>query len=189
MRDHRYHRVLAALLLAACAGIARGDTNTYETPASVCQPAYNTSAQTAYGEPGIGNFSSTAEARIFCPVGRAEMRNLVWPTTKVSWGAVRYVDNNSSVPFWCYMWLMENSGATYWSGSKYTCSAPYGGCFDSTSEYIGINTLSWSNPFGDQFFNDPTVGYSCYIPREENGRASWVTSLQTYTQPSQGFGY
>lgn len=185
MQNHKRWIVASALLAACSATTGVAQTNTYNAHGTSCQPGFNVSGQTAYGEPGIGNFSTSAEARVFCPVSRAELHTNVWPTTKVTLGDLSYIDDSGTIPFWCYMWLVENNGATYWSVKLYTCSAPSLGCYDSTTEFIGSGVLWWSNPFGqDRFFNGPTIGYSCNIPRIENGRASWIQSYLTYTHPS-----
>jgi hypothetical protein len=170
-------------LILGIAATASAQVDVYYDHGTTCQPGFNVFTQTAYGEPGIGNFSNSSEARVFCPMNRAEFRNLVWPTTKIETGWVNYIDNARSAPFWCYMWVTENTGATWWSSKKYTCSVN-GGCVDLTTEFVGSNTIRWFNPFGaNTFFNEPTVGYSCSIARVENS-ASWVTSYNTFTVPS-----
>lgn len=186
MRRHVRCLAAFALLAAFDASVVNAQVHTYYTHGMSCQPGLNNFAQTAYGEPGIGNFSASAEARVFCPVDRAEFRTNIWPSTMVSVGWANYIDQSNSVPFWGYMWLLENSGATYWSVKKYTCSpAQFGGCFDLTTEYVGTGRLRWSDPFGaNRFFNEPTIGYSFSIPRVQSGNASWVQSYNTWTRPS-----
>jgi len=185
MRNGIKFLILIGILLTVYAGTGRAQTNVYYNHGTSCQPGFGVFAQTGYGEPGIGNFSNSAEARVFCPMNRTEFRTNDWPLTTVSLGILRYTDTSSTVPFWGYMWVSENSGATYWSIKKYTCSGSQGGCFDSTTEFVGFNALTWNYPFGrDQFFNEPTIGYSCNIPRTAGGFASWIYSYETFTQPS-----
>jgi len=166
---------------------ALAQTNVHYEHGSDCQPGFGTVGQVGYGEPGIGNLSTTSEARVFCPVDRSEFRNNVWPATTVVYGSLNYVDNSNAVPFWCYMWATENDGSATWSSKKYTCSPSGGqGCYDSTTEFVGSYRIDWSNPFGEgRYFNEPTIGYSCNIPRVAGGfGASWVESYYTFTQPS-----
>ena len=58
-------------LILGIAATASAQVDVYYDHGTTCQPGFNVFTQTAYGEPGIGNFSNSSEARVFCPMNRA----------------------------------------------------------------------------------------------------------------------
>lgn len=140
-----------------------------------CQPAFGQANQVGYGEPGIGNFSSTQTARIFCPVSplflwKGPTQVATVPVTRIP---VYYLDNARNDPFWCYPYGVTQGGGAYWGTPKYTCSQP-GGCLTNSNPTftgVGVNTfLMLDMPRG--VFTE-TAGFSCFLPRSES-YASWV---------------
>jgi hypothetical protein len=84
---------------------------------------------------------------------------------------VRYADWNSNSPFSCSWMYTQPTGGSYWSSSKYTCSAA-GGCADSTTSYTGYNYLSWSgNEVGGTIWVDGDLTLKCTLPPQV-----WYTS-------------
>lgn len=167
------------------------------TPGSVCQPRENEYARTVYGDPGVANSSATQSLRVFCPIDRgvAEFDGgggiAAWGLiSKIRSGSIFYVDNNTTTPFWCYMWVKELhpggglGGGEAWTPRKYTCPQ-WGGCDYSHFDTISTGMLGWEWPFAEF---DPTndfwyavVGYSCSIPPEEraNSFRSWISGFFT----------
>jgi hypothetical protein len=145
-----------------------------------CKPYYGQAGQAGYGEPGIGNFSTTAAMSVFCSPEQA------LPTASVGSTATNidvYVsDNSATSPFSCYAYASSSNWGTYWGVNKFTCSQA-GGCPDSTSSFTGQSTLSWTNPFPFTAGQIPpllgtyNVGVACSIPASTT-YASWIQQVK-----------
>jgi hypothetical protein len=165
--------IALALAVAAVtgAGAARADL-LYGSGAS-CTPAFGSQSYVGTGEPGIGNYVSYADARVFCPISRDPVDPN--PQLHVIESYINYYDGSNSQPMWCYGFA-TNGYNTYWSGSKYTCTGS--GCIDYTTAFTGSGYLYWSYPFGGWFIANAfyTFGASCQIPRAGTPGTSWLTN-------------
>ncbi len=130
-----------------------------------CQPAYGSQTLVGVGEPGIGDYSATSPAHVFCPASHSFS-----DLTAIN---VEYIDNTTTQNFSCYGFAQnEFSGSTTWSATRYTCSQA-GGCPDPTQAYTGRNSLTLTFPAPEFYL----AGVSCTIPPVAT-YSSWVASIQ-----------
>ncbi len=172
--------VLTLVTLLAAIPVGADVVREYSTHGASCQPAHGMYSHVAYGEPGIGNFSTAIEARVFCPIDILDERTpREYSANEIIGSTIHYADNSDTVPFWCYVWAAGRYGSQWWSPRRYTCSDPCG-CSDPTTVFRGFGDLCFRNPFGASF-SYATVGYSCSIPRVQRGSgiASWVAQMLT----------
>lgn len=137
-----------------------------------CQPVFGQANQVGYGEPGVGNFSQTQRARVFCPLPpHIQVAGGGSYSPGIKWIELLYMDNAREDPFSCYAYAVTDHGGMMWAPTLFTCNVP-GGCASSVNSYKGTNTLRWNKPFFWLAF--PSYGFSCFLPRAESF-ASWVT--------------
>jgi hypothetical protein len=138
-----------------------------------CKPYYGQYAQAGYGEPGIGNMSSSSSLRMFCS---PEATSPAGATPAVSNIGVYVSDASTTSPLSCYVYAASTNWGTYWGATKYSCSQ-YGGCPDSTSSFTGQATLNWATPFSGTpipvYLGTFDVGASCTLPPSASN-ASWI---------------
>jgi hypothetical protein len=168
------HATLLALAATFVSATASASASYFSVEHGIsCSPAYGSQSIVGVGEPGIGNYSSSQSARVFCAAPR-----YFYDITSIN---IEYTDANASQNFSCYgfaqnMW----SGSTVWSNTRYTCSQ-YGGCPDATTSYTGYNMMTVTFP-GPQY---NLSGISCTLPPTAP-YASWVANVE-YLSNSQSY--
>jgi hypothetical protein len=141
-----------------------------------CHPVYGSRTNVAlWGEYGIGNFDTTNELVVNCPINLGKT-----PSSSVTVNSVtlRFRDN-SPKPMSCRIAKRGYDGVSMaWAVTKYGCATPggctnlyscnpsTGSCTDVVSSYQGTNYLSWSaSELGfNNYYIDQTVTITCYIP-------------------------
>ena len=137
-----------------------------------CQPRTADQSKVDFAfDKGIFNNSTTAAARVFCPITTIEQRG----GNDTSRRAIIWViDNNSAVDFKCNVVLIINAGGS--SGSF--------GTFPLVKELVSGNTARYA---AANFGLNPPVGYdsahiNCTIPAKTSAGTSsimnlfWITS-------------
>jgi len=162
--------LISAVVCAAAimvGGVARADeSRTIATSGQACQPAFGAAGQVGYGEPGIGNYSSTS-ARVFCSAQVDSLDYNYQGLLENTYVWLQTYDYSSTTDFWCYPWA-DDQGSNFWGPTKHTCSG-WGGCPDPTSSFTGTSWLYWYNPFPGGHNRSLTYGVSCNI-----APGSWV---------------
>jgi hypothetical protein len=156
-----------AMITLAGAAAAHADQH----HGTVCQPTYDSSLRVGYEEQGVGNYSTTATAEVFCPLDPTESS----PGSEGD-GAphkirVFTVDNNMNDPFYCYafgVWADGSGGA--WASNKHACTFdPVLGCNGDTlhESLTGYRAFGWDLTLHSDFQNVEfdAFGVRCYIPK------------------------
>jgi hypothetical protein len=130
------------------------------------------------GGDGAANPSSSGASVINCPLDPGNTTGS--PT--VGSAIVEYADYHNSWAMACKVYeRLGWTGSLYATDWRYTCSVA-GGCDDETSEYTGINYLSWSTSelgvMGTEY-RDGNYGFSCYLPPTSGGAESAVITYFT----------
>lgn len=160
---------------------------------SLCAPKHTSVAVVGADERGVYNASTTAPARVTCPVvDRTQYKEAYVDTGGESIGSsfshgspsittvnVYGRDLSRTTPFSCYLFWTEDLGYSSWAPRKYACSAG-GGCPDSTSEYTGMVSMSWTiDPVEIQIEETNLVGVVCDLPPTTSLGNSYVKSIRT----------
>jgi hypothetical protein len=131
----------------------------------MCQAESGKQNYALYGEPGIGNGSSS-QLRVWCPVTTNGVTGTL--NSMHAW----IIDSSSTAYNRCYAFNCTDYGACVWTGWKYACSTA-NGCNDPTTTYTGNAYIGFFNVGG----NSSTVyqGLSC-----ELAPGSWVSGVDAF---------
>lgn len=166
------HAIVLAAAGALFSATASASYFTVEHGAS-CQPAFGSQSLVGVGEPGIGDYSGTQAARVFCAAPRY--------FSDITSIQVEYTDETTTQSFACYGFAQNMySGSTTWTATRYTCSQ-YGGCPDPTQSYTGHNMMTLAFPAPEMHL----AGVSCTIPPAAS-YASWVSNIE-YLSNTQAY--
>jgi hypothetical protein len=166
----------AVALVLGTAGTVRADEGrTIATNGQACVAAYGAAGQVGYGEPGIGNYSSSG-ARIFCASQLDTINYNYQGLVTNSYLEVQAFDYSTTVDYWCYPWA-DDQGTNFWGPTKHTCSG-WGGCPDPTTSFTGMSWLYWYNPFPGGHNRSLTYGVSCNLAPSSWLQFMWSSNVQ-----------
>jgi hypothetical protein len=136
-----------------------------------CKSTFSSNLDFFFSSGASYNGSSGTGGIVGCPLSLGTQPDGCVPVNNV---VIRYEDNSTSQPFYCWIEQLGFDGLILYIGpNRYTC-AQAGGCSAQTSSSVGKGFIRMF-PTGSATNNciDQQYTVACFIPRPEQGN-SWV---------------